>query len=138
MGRSMMQAAVVALLLVGPLVIGAVTADAAGKQGDGGSPMPIATVLDERPVGEQVTVVGAVRDTPENYTAESGNRYQQFHISDGGGELLVFCSTADGRTAVGVGDRVRVTGTFKEFHGTLEVYTSCSAIERIESAVTTR
>lgn len=126
------------LLLIGPLLIGAVTAEQHGQQADDREATPIATLLEEEPVGEQVTVVGTVTSSPENYTAQSGNRYQQFHVSDGSGELLVFCSTANGRTRVGVDDRVRVTGTFKEFHGTLEVSTSCAAVEPVDAAVTTR
>lgn len=137
MGTQVKRIAAVVLLLIGPPVIGVMTANDTGQQ-PSSSPAPIATLLEEQPVGEQVTVAGTVKNNPTNYTADSGNRYQQFHISDGSGELLVFCNTRDGRTGVDAGDRVRVTGTFKEFHGTLEVYTSCSAVEQTDSAVTTR
>lgn len=123
----MKQVAVI-LLLVAPLLIGAATAEMQeDTQQD--QVIQIGTLLEDRPIGEQVTVTGTVRSPPEDYTAESGNTYQQFRIGDGTGDILVFCSTAAGRTTVARGDTVRVTGTFKEFYGTLELFTSCTDIE---------
>lgn len=138
MDRPVKQAVAVLLLLAGPPVIGMVTADQAADVGGADPSTPIATLLEKQPVGEDVDVTGTVTSQLENYTARSGNRYQQFRISDGSGEILVFCSTRNGRTDVAVDDRVRVTGTFKEFHGTLEIYTSCTAVEPVGSSVTTR
>ncbi|MFB6076818.1 MAG: hypothetical protein ABEK12_01660, partial [Candidatus Nanohaloarchaea archaeon] len=66
-----------------------------------------------------------------DYVSDANDTYQQFYISNGGRELLVFCSTADGRINVSTSATVRVRGTFKEFQGTPEIYTRCGAIERM-------
>ncbi len=128
MDQTVKRGFVVLFLLLGPVVIGAVLAVPGNNQQQPRF-SDIGTVLEEDPVGEQVMVVGTVVTTPDDYTADSGNTYQQFTISDESGEIRVFCSTAEGRVRAAPDDRVRVTGTFKEFHGTREITTACAAIE---------
>lgn len=122
------QAVVVAVLVISPLLIGAGTAQERGNTQDVVQFTTIDALLAERPVGRHVTVTGTVTISPENYTAESGNTYQEFRISDGTGDIKVFCNTRDGRVSVDQGEDVTVKGTFKEFYGTPEIYAACAAV----------
>lgn len=121
------RAAVVTMLLTSPLVIGMETAQKRGNT-EREQFSTVDALLEEQPVGEGVAVTGTVTTPVENYTAESGNVYQEFRISDGTGELNVFCNTEKGRTRISQDETVTVSGTFKDFYGTFEIYAACADI----------
>lgn len=131
MAESVARIIAVFVLLVGPVVIGAATGGSYGELVGGAftDTHSIGTLLKTEPVGEEVSIKGRITRVKPDYVSGSGNTYQQFYVSDGTGELLVFCSTKDGRTTVEQGDRVKMVGTFKDFYGTLELYTVCTHIE---------
>lgn len=88
-------------------------------------------LLNERPLGRDVVVWGNFARQLEDYRSQSGNLYQQFYISSGDSEVLVFCNTEGGRfntSKLEEGDEVKATGEFKEHYGQLEIYTYCSSV----------
>lgn len=85
----------------------------------------VSTLLQDLPTGEDVTVAGSVAAVEEDYTAESGNVFQRFYITDGKKEVLVFCDTGRGRTPVAAGDQVTVHARFTRFDRTYELTTMC-------------
>lgn len=85
----------------------------------------VTDLLMELPTGEDVTVRGEVVTVQEEYTAESGNAFQRFYITDGDAEVLVFCDTRRGRIPVTEGDRVTVHARFTRFDRTYELSTVC-------------
>lgn len=104
-----------------------------GGSGGGGDPTAytVTALMDERPLDSRVVVTANVSRVRPDYEADSGNVYQQFDVSDGNSRVLVFCSTRAGRVNVSRGDTVRVDGTFQEFYGTDEIYTSCRSIRHV-------
>lgn len=100
-----------------------------GGTGGGGTYGTVPALLDAYPTGERVGLTANVSRVADDYVSEAGNTYQQVYVTTGGRELLVFCSTGDGRVDASPGDTVTVRGTFKEFHGTPEIYTDCARID---------
>lgn len=85
----------------------------------------VSHLLQDLPTGEDVTVEGTVSAVEEDYTAESGNVFQRFYITDGEKEVLVFCDTGRGRIPVAEGDRVTVHARFTWFDRAYELTTTC-------------
>lgn len=118
--------AAAATLIVGSIALGL----AAGGLPDidpGPARYSVTGLLEARPIGEEVLVRGNVSRVLDDYVSDSGNRYHQFMLSDGTGEVKVFCRAA-GNLSVEAGAEVRVQGTFKQFYGTDEIYTGCGAV----------
>ncbi len=82
-------------------------------------------LMQELPVQQQVRVTATVTAVDEDYEADSGAVYQQFYVSNGDREVLVFCDTDSGRAAVAVNDTVTVVGTFKQYYEQYEIFTDC-------------
>ncbi|MDY6769966.1 MAG: hypothetical protein SVU88_03265 [Candidatus Nanohaloarchaea archaeon] len=124
------RAALAAGLLLGTVAVG-VAAGGVPELGAGGGAIRNYTVtelLEDRPLQQRVRVTGNVSRVLEDYTADSGNVYQQFYIDDGTGTVKVFCGTGGGRVNLSAGDRVRVAGRFQKYYGEYEVYTACHRV----------
>lgn len=126
------QIAVVLVLVAGTVLIADAlsdrdTSDVDNAQ-DAAKQYTVSELVLERPIGERIRTTGTVSRIEEDHVSKAGNRYQQFYISDGERELLVFCSTDDGRVNVSNGTPVQVVGKFTEFHGTDEITAPCTAV----------
>lgn len=118
------------ILVVGTLALGFAATDT--LRGDG--PHAYDTVeqlMQDLPTEQRVTLTANVSQVLEDHESDSGNVYQQFYITNGEAEVLVFCGTFDGRINVSVGDMVRVGGEFQKFYDTYEIYTECGRIDRV-------
>lgn len=123
-----------ALLAGGILAIAVVAGDAATLSVTGSvteaARYSVDWLMTERPIGETVMVDGRVVQVQEDHVSSAGNVYQRFTLADpdGTSAILVFCSTDQGRTTVSPGDAVTVTGTFKKYYDTYEIYMMCSDV----------
>lgn len=123
------RAVAVSALVIGSLLIGVIAGGVPGFMSGGAERYSVEELLDALPFERQVVVEANVSAVLEDYTSESGTTFQRFRVTDGEEEVLVFCSTAEGRIRIEPGDGVTVSGTFQEFYGTYEIYTDCSSIE---------
>jgi RecG-like helicase len=90
----------------------------------------VASILQERPLGEQVQVEAEVVEMKEPYKSSSGTTYQRFLIGSEEKRLLVFCKATNGKVNVSREETVAVEGRVKEFKGTLEIKTPCFRVHR--------
>lgn len=88
----------------------------------------ITELLDDMPLDQYVSLSGTVSRMADDFTSDKGYEYQQFYISDGQGEVKVFCSKYRGSADVREGDRVFLSGKFQKYYQTLEIYTECPSI----------
>lgn len=90
----------------------------------------VSSLLSKKPLNQIVTVTGSVLNTPKDYTAKTGNVFQQFYITDGSKQIKVFCSK-DTELKLTKNDGVEVTGKFILFGNEYEVADLlCSAINK--------
>ncbi|MDY6776543.1 MAG: hypothetical protein SVQ76_00390 [Candidatus Nanohaloarchaea archaeon] len=119
-------------LVFGALLIGFAAGGFPSLGGGGGAPSryTVTGLMQDLPLKQEVVVEGNVSEVLDDYVSESNSTYQRFYITDGGREVVVFCSTFDGRVQVSRNDSVRVSGTFKEYYGQYEIYTSCRSVRK--------
>ena len=88
----------------------------------------VSELLDKLPLGQYVSVSGTVSRVEGDYTSKKGYEYQAFFMSDGSGEVKVFCSKYRGPADVSQGDQVSLKGVFQEYYQEYEIYLYCSDI----------
>lgn len=120
-----------ATLLVGTLLLGFAGQELRKTSASGGYDS-VAALMEALPTGSQVHVTADVSEVMEDYTSDAGNTYQQFYVTNGDEEVLVFCGTFSGRTNVSAGDTVRVSGEFQKFYDKYEIYTECNSIQIVQ------
>ena len=91
--------------------------------------MGISQILQELPLDKTVSVQGTVSRILSDYTSKKGYQYQQFYITDGSKDLMVFCSKYKGPADVRKNDNVTVTGKFQKYSSTYEIYGECADVE---------
>ena len=91
----------------------------------------ITSLLEDKPLEQNVEVIGNVSDILADYTSKKGYIYQQIMFSDGSSELLIFCSTYKGRKDLNIGDTIKVEGKFQKYNEKYEIYTYCSQIQKL-------
>ena len=91
--------------------------------------MTVSAMLENPPLDQNVDVEGTVSRVMQDYVSKKGYQYQQFYISDGLKELMVFCSKYRGSADVQKGDNVSVVGKFQKYSNKYEIYTDCTNVE---------
>jgi inner membrane protein len=132
----------VALLMVGVLAVSAIGGNMTGystgnsensefmADAPGYGEFTVSDLLEQAPVDQYVSVTGNVSEILEDYVSKKGYSYQQFYISDGSEEILVFCSTYKGSADVSKGDTVSVSGKFQKYYNKYEIYLYCSDVQK--------
>lgn len=88
----------------------------------------VSELLEDMPLDRYVSLSGTVSRVESDYTSKKGYEYQQFFVSDGQGEVKVFCSKYRGSVDVSEGDEVFLSGKFQKYYQTLEIYTECPSV----------
>jgi len=91
--------------------------------------MSVTQLFQDMPLDKTVSVQGTVSKTLSDYTSKKGYQYQQFYITDGSKELMVFCSKYRGSVDVQKGDNISVTGKFQKYSSKYEIYAECMNVE---------
>ena len=83
----------------------------------------VSDVLAKPGMFDVVTLKVNVTEMLDDYVSSSGKSYQQFYISDGTAELLVFneFGPSRGRLWVGEGGSICITGKITEWNGKIEL-----------------
>jgi len=89
----------------------------------------VSELMKELPVNKYVSVSGRVSRILNDYVSKKGYEYQQFYITDGEQEIMVFCSKYKGSIEISKGDEVFVNGRFQKYYNKYEIYTECKNIK---------
>ncbi|NIO22901.1 MAG: hypothetical protein GTN38_02640 [Candidatus Aenigmarchaeota archaeon] len=95
-------------------------------------PFSVSEVYEHSLLGDYVYVKGEIIEVSEDHVSDKGFHYQQFVISDGEEEILIFCSVKYGRTEVKEGNQIVFDGEFRKYYNTYEISGFCSEIRKIK------
>jgi inner membrane protein len=134
-GKEMLRFLFITILILGVLLVSYIGGSISGHnpspvlQPQDYSDYTVSELMNQLPVDQYVSVSGTVSKIESDYTSKKGYEYQTFFISDGSGEVKIFCSKYRGSTPIKKGDEVSLRGKFQKYYGTYEIYLHCSDIE---------
>ena len=116
------------VLIAGTILISSLSGILASENEKYGN-YTVSGLLEELPVNKYVSVSGRVSRILNDYISKKGYEYQQFYITDGEEEIMVFCSKYKGSIEISKGDEVVVCGKFQKYYNKFEIYTECKNIK---------
>jgi hypothetical protein len=139
MDQEMFRFVWMSALVVGTLVIASIGGNITGYSVQNSefltttsdySKYSVSELMQQLPVDRYVSVEGEVGEILSDYYSKKGYEYQQFYLTDGSEDVLIFCSKYKGEFDVKKDDKLVINGKFQKYYNTYEIYLYCSDIEK--------